>query len=91
MPPRLLQYQLPGGWEVLVGRTDADNDYLSLKVAEPADWWFHVGCLPRLQVVASPSLQRSIGGQDSSLDSQHREPVRHRVERAAHQFGLLLK
>jgi predicted ribosome quality control (RQC) complex YloA/Tae2 family protein len=39
---RLIVYALPGGWRVLVGRTDADNDYLSLKLARPGDWWFHV-------------------------------------------------
>lgn len=27
---------------MLVGRTDADNDTLSLRVARPGDWWFHV-------------------------------------------------
>lgn len=51
MGPRLLEYQLPGGWEVLVGRTDADNDYLSLKLAEPADWWFHVHGMPGSHVI----------------------------------------
>jgi predicted ribosome quality control (RQC) complex YloA/Tae2 family protein len=51
MPPRLLQYQLPGGWEVLVGRSDADNDYLSLKLAAPADWWFHVHGMPGSHVI----------------------------------------
>jgi predicted ribosome quality control (RQC) complex YloA/Tae2 family protein len=40
--PRLLEYTLPSGWKVLVGRTDADNDRLSLKMARPEDWWFHV-------------------------------------------------
>jgi predicted ribosome quality control (RQC) complex YloA/Tae2 family protein len=39
---RLLEYRLTGDWKVLVGRTDADNDYLSLKLAKPHDWWFHV-------------------------------------------------
>ena len=39
---RLLEYKLPGGWKVFVGRTDADNDYLSLRLARPDDWWFHV-------------------------------------------------
>jgi predicted ribosome quality control (RQC) complex YloA/Tae2 family protein len=38
----LLEYMLPGGWKVLVGRTAADNDHLSLRVARPDDWWFHV-------------------------------------------------
>jgi len=49
--PRLLEYELPGGWKVLVGRTDADNDRLSLKVARPDDWWFHVRGMPGSHVV----------------------------------------
>ena len=49
--PRLLEYVLPGGWKVLVGRTDADNDRLSLKVARPGDWWFHVRSTPGSHVV----------------------------------------
>lgn len=40
--PRLFEYVLPDGWKVLVGRTDADNDRLSLQLARPDDWWFHV-------------------------------------------------
>ena len=34
---RLRTYTLPGGWQVLVGRTDADNDSLSFRVAKPDD------------------------------------------------------
>ncbi len=30
------------GWEVLIGRSSEDNDYLSLQVAEPGDLWLHV-------------------------------------------------
>lgn len=50
-PPRLLRYELPGGWEVLAGRTDEDNDRLSLKVARPNDWWFHVRGMPGSHVI----------------------------------------
>jgi predicted ribosome quality control (RQC) complex YloA/Tae2 family protein len=32
-----------GAWEVLVGRSDADNDHLTFDVAEPDDLWLHVG------------------------------------------------
>jgi predicted ribosome quality control (RQC) complex YloA/Tae2 family protein len=39
--PRVIEYELPGGWTVLAGATDADNDYLSATVAMPEDWWFH--------------------------------------------------
>ena len=49
--PRLLEYVLPNGWKVLVGRTDADNDRLSLKVAGADDWWFHVRGLPGSHVI----------------------------------------
>jgi predicted ribosome quality control (RQC) complex YloA/Tae2 family protein len=48
---RLLRYALPGGWTVLVGRTDADNDRLSLHIAKPNDWWFHIRGMPGSHVV----------------------------------------
>jgi len=44
-------YRLPGDWIVLAGKTDADNDRLSLKIARPDDWWFHVRGLPGSHVV----------------------------------------
>lgn len=49
--PAFLQYELPGGWVVLAGKTDSDNDRLSLKVAGPNDWWFHVRGMPGSHVV----------------------------------------
>ncbi len=49
--PELRRYALPGGWVVLVGKTDADNDRLSLKVARPDDWWFHARGLPGSHVL----------------------------------------
>jgi predicted ribosome quality control (RQC) complex YloA/Tae2 family protein len=48
---RLITYTLPGGWQVLVGRTDADNDDLSFRVARPYDWWFHVHGMPGSHVI----------------------------------------
>lgn len=41
-PVKIYRYELPGGWIVLAGRTDADNERLSIKLADPRDWWFHV-------------------------------------------------
>ena len=38
----LLVYALPGGWEVLVGRSERANDHLSLELARPGDLWFHI-------------------------------------------------
>ena len=39
---RAFRYELPGGWKVIAGKTDADNDLLTFKIAKPDDWWFHV-------------------------------------------------
>ncbi len=50
-PPAAWRYELPGGWTVLAGRTDADNDRLSLKVARANDYWFHVRGMPGSHVV----------------------------------------
>jgi predicted ribosome quality control (RQC) complex YloA/Tae2 family protein len=50
-PPRLAEYQLPGGWTVIAGRTDAENEYVSFRVARPDDWWFHIRGMPGSHVV----------------------------------------
>ncbi|MBK8979798.1 MAG: DUF814 domain-containing protein [Planctomycetes bacterium] len=49
--PQLWQYELDDGWLVLVGRTDLDNDRLSIKLARANDWWFHVRGHPGSHVV----------------------------------------
>ena len=49
--PRLHRYWIDDVWEVLAGRTDADNDRLSLKIAAPGDWWFHLAGQPGSHVV----------------------------------------
>ncbi|HPR83072.1 MAG TPA: NFACT RNA binding domain-containing protein, partial [Pontiellaceae bacterium] len=49
--PDVWSYALPGGWEALAGKTDADNDILSLRVARANDLWFHVHGLPGSHVV----------------------------------------
>ena len=49
--PDCWRYALPDGFEVLAGKTDADNDLLSLRTAKPNDLWFHVRGLPGSHVV----------------------------------------
>jgi predicted ribosome quality control (RQC) complex YloA/Tae2 family protein len=49
--PDFWNYDLPGGFEVLAGKTDADNDLLSLNVAAPNDLWFHVRGVPGSHVI----------------------------------------
>jgi len=62
-------YTLPGGHQVMAGKSDVDNDRLSLKVAGPKDWWFHVRGMAGSHVV----LQTTDG----------REPDRPTLEQAA--------
>jgi predicted ribosome quality control (RQC) complex YloA/Tae2 family protein len=49
--PRLWRYELPGGWIVLAGKNDQDNDQLSLRIAKANDFWFHVKGLPGSHVL----------------------------------------
>lgn len=39
------------GFEILVGKGDADNDRLTFKIAAPADFWLHVAGVPGSHVV----------------------------------------
>ena len=48
---RVFEYALPGGWTVLAGKTDEDNECLSLRIARPDDYWFHAHGLPGSHVV----------------------------------------
>jgi predicted ribosome quality control (RQC) complex YloA/Tae2 family protein len=47
----IYEYELQGDWKVLAGKTDADNDFLSLKMAKPNDYWFHVRGMPGSHVI----------------------------------------
>jgi predicted ribosome quality control (RQC) complex YloA/Tae2 family protein len=44
-------YELSDGFEVWAGKTDADNDLLSLKTAKANDLWFHVRGMPGSHVI----------------------------------------
>ena len=66
---RMRRYLLPDNWTVVVGKTDSDNDYLSLKFADPRDLWFHVDGLA--------------GSHALLLYDENREPPRDILETAA--------
>jgi predicted ribosome quality control (RQC) complex YloA/Tae2 family protein len=49
------------GFEVLVGRADEDNDYLTFEVAEPHELWLHVaGGTPGSHVVIRNPDRREV-------------------------------
>ena len=52
---------------MLVGLSDADNDRLSLKVANQDDWWFHVRGMPGSHVIL-----RAVEGVEPDRDTLER-------------------
>ncbi|MDF1503381.1 NFACT RNA binding domain-containing protein [Roseisolibacter sp. H3M3-2] len=68
-PAGILEYELPDGWQAFAGKTDAANDYVSIKLAKPRDRWFHVRGMPGGHVVLRVPAER--------------EPDRATIERAA--------
>jgi predicted ribosome quality control (RQC) complex YloA/Tae2 family protein len=44
-------YVTSDGWEVWVGRSNADNDYITHRLSNPHDFWFHVVGAPGSHVI----------------------------------------
>lgn len=63
-PIQVYTYKLTGDWTVIVGKTDRDNDRLSIKLAHPQDWWFHVHGMPGSHVL----LKRKENNEEPSLE-----------------------
>lgn len=74
-PGDLRVFKLPGGWTVLAGKTDSANDRLSLKLAGPNDWWFHVRGMPGshvlLRVPPGAEPERSVLKQAAAIAAYH--------------------
>ncbi|MDJ0617593.1 MAG: NFACT family protein [Calothrix sp. MO_192.B10] len=45
------RYQTPSGFEVLIGRNNSQNDYLSFRIAGDYDLWFHAQEIPGSHVL----------------------------------------
>jgi predicted ribosome quality control (RQC) complex YloA/Tae2 family protein len=64
------------GFEVLVGKGDAQNDGLTFRVAEPQDFWLHVaGCAGSHVVVRNPdrleALPKTVEERAAALAAWH--------------------
>jgi len=58
-----------GGWLVLVGRNDDENDVLSLKVAAPDDLWFHAQGCPGSHVVLKKEGRKEQPGRQAIAEA----------------------
>ena len=70
--PKVWVYECGDGWQVLAGKTDEDNDILSLQVARAHELWFHVHSVPGSHVIL-----RAPEGTDDY------QPTREKIEAAA--------
>lgn len=61
--PQPLKFKTSGGYTVLCGKNNVQNDYITTKIAEKSDWWFHVKNLPGSHV-----LMQSHGEEPSEKD-----------------------
>ena len=49
--PKPLKFLTSGGYTVLCGKNNTQNDYITTKLAEKTDWWFHVKNMPGSHVL----------------------------------------
>ena len=57
--PKPLQLTSGDGFEILVGRNNRQNDYLTMKLARPDDMWLHVKDIPGAHVIVrGPTLEQ---------------------------------
>ncbi len=49
--PKPAEYRTSGGWKVLCGKNNAQNDYITFKLASKGDIWFHIKDYPGSHVV----------------------------------------
>jgi len=54
------RYRSTDGYEILVGRTDRDNDNLTLRIAKSFDLWFHAADYPGSHVVLRNPARKDV-------------------------------
>jgi hypothetical protein len=66
---RFRTYRISGGWEVLVGKSNHDNDLLTHKMARPDDLWFHARQVAGSHVVLRKSGQKAEPDKQAILEA----------------------
>ena len=57
LPVRKIQFR---GWDIIVGKNAAGNDYISTKLARPSDLWFHAEGIPGSHVLVRNPERREV-------------------------------
>jgi predicted ribosome quality control (RQC) complex YloA/Tae2 family protein len=92
------RYRSSDGYEILVGRTDRDNDHLTFRIAKSSDLWFHAADYPGSHVVlrnpqrkAVPSRSITEAAQLAAKFSQARAAARVAVNYCERKFVTRMK
>ncbi|MDQ3010643.1 MAG: NFACT family protein [Acidobacteriota bacterium] len=92
------RYRSGDGYEILVGRTDRDNDNLTFRVAKSADLWFHAADYPGSHAVLRNPQRREVpmnsileAAQIAAKFSQARENAKVAVNYCEKKFVTKLK
>ncbi len=62
-------YVTQDGWEVWVGRNNADNDLITHRLSNPHDYWFHVVGAPGSHVILRRPTRNSIPKQATLVEA----------------------
>ena len=65
--PNPIKYHLSSGYEVLVGRNNRENDYLTTRLAKKTDLWLHVKDIPGSHVIVSIPKNINISDLESEV------------------------
>ncbi len=66
---RFRTYTVAGGWKVLVGKSNRDNDILTHRIARPGDLWFHARQSPGSHVILQKAGRKSEPGPDAIMQA----------------------
>lgn len=62
--PTFAKYRTDGGYTVYCGKNNLANDYVTFKLSDRGDWWFHVKNMPGSHVL----MKCKIGEEPSEID-----------------------
>ena len=64
-----MQFTTTNGYRVLCGKNNVQNEYITHKVADRNDWWFHVKGLPGTHVILRPFDNEDMPSDSSILEA----------------------
>jgi predicted ribosome quality control (RQC) complex YloA/Tae2 family protein len=58
----LKKLKIDENWEILIGRTSKENDWLTTRLAKPNDWWFHTRIFRGTHIILRNLAKKELPG-----------------------------